>query len=389
MKCKNCGQELMSNTRYCPKCGCPVSYQNPINYQQPIQNRTENYQQQINQSPKKGLSTGAIVVIVIGAVFFALCLLCTGCVACVACAGGSSSSSSDVVYSDTRIKEEKKWSDYYEKHKSEYIEVAVDILHDNIDNYKGKKILTAVKIDDKNAGSFNTSLSHSNSIFYACAFYFKEYDEILDEYKEGEMVVIIGDVDNSGFSWTDISVSNCHIITSGSAAKNKASELDAKSLEAPDATGATGASISSVWAQDYTSINDFKYIIDGNDIYIGRYKGQESKIRINSTYVIDGKDYTVVALNDATFFCDDIQSVIIPEGTKNLADNTFNSCGIKFLYLPSTLESVDDNFWDYFHDVEKIYYGGTEEQWKKICKVSRSDIDVHEIVYNSKLKDLK
>ena len=33
--------------------------------------------------------------------------------------------------------------------------------------------------------------------------------------------------------------------------------------------------------------------------------------------------------------------------------------------------------------MEKIYYGGSESDWKKLCKVDRSDVDVKEIVYNA------
>ena len=145
----------------------------------------------------------------------------------------------------------------------------------------------------------------------------------------------------------------------------------------------------SVWTTEYADINDFDFYIDGNELFIGRYKGREKKIKISSVYTIDEKDVNVVGFNDGTFFCRGVQSVIIPEGTKTLASNTFNSSRVKFVYLPKTLEKLDDTFWGYFHDMEKIYYGGSEEHWNEICAVNRDKIDCKEIVYNTDISELK
>ena len=139
----------------------------------------------------------------------------------------------------------------------------------------------------------------------------------------------------------------------------------------------------SVWATEYTDLEDFDYYFDGNEVYIKEYKGHDDKIKVNSTYKVDGKDRKVVSFSDGTFFARSVDSVILPEGTTHLDNNTFNSCGIKYLYIPKSLKSVDNTFWGYFHDMEKIYYGGSESDWKKLCKVDRSDVDVKEIVYNA------
>lgn len=145
----------------------------------------------------------------------------------------------------------------------------------------------------------------------------------------------------------------------------------------------------SVWAMKYTDIEDFDYYIDGDDLFIGRYKGSDKRIRINSIYTIDGKEKKVVDFNDSTFFCHKSESIIIPEGTKTLDSNTFNSSSVKFVYLPKTLEKPDNTFWGYFHNAEKIYYGGTEEQWNEICTVERDKLDCKEIVYNTDVSELK
>lgn len=130
-----------------------------------------------------------------------------------------------------------------------------------------------------------------------------------------------------------------------------------------------------VWLDGYTDLEDFDYYINGNELHIKRYNGDEEKIRVKSSY--DGKD--VVAFEDATFLALDVTSVIIPEGTKHIDNSTFNSCGVKYIFLPSTLENVENSFWSYLHDVEKIYYGGTNEQWNAMCQFGRKGIDAKEL----------
>ena len=145
----------------------------------------------------------------------------------------------------------------------------------------------------------------------------------------------------------------------------------------------------SVWLDGYTPIDDFEYYIDGNEIYLTDFDSKEKKVRINSSYEIDGNTYNVVSL-DGVFTSDSVTSVIIPEGVHSVARSEFNSCGVEFLYLPSTLQDIgSDSFWWYFHDVEKIYYGGSEEQWNQLCTVERSEIEAKQIIYDANPDDLK
>jgi len=145
----------------------------------------------------------------------------------------------------------------------------------------------------------------------------------------------------------------------------------------------------SVWLEGYTDISDFEYYIDGNEIFLTDFHSSKKKVRINSSYEIDGNTYNVVSL-DGVFALDNVISVIIPEGVRSVAMNEFNRCGIKFLYLPSTLQDIgSDSFWECFHDVEKIYYGGSKEQWEQLCTVERSEIEVKQIIYDANPDDLK
>lgn len=90
---------------------------------------------------------------------------------------------------------------------------------------------------------------------------------------------------------------------------------------------------------------------------------------------------------DGTFALHRVTSVIIPDGTRHISDNIFSNFGIEYVYLPASLEEFKG--WSYFHNVEKIYYGGTEEQWSNFCTVDRSRLDVVQIICNADPNGLK
>lgn len=144
-----------------------------------------------------------------------------------------------------------------------------------------------------------------------------------------------------------------------------------------------------IWATTPTDIEDFDYYMDGDDIFIQKYKGNDDSIYVASKYEIDGKEFSVSELQDGSFLFSDAESVILENGISSLDNNTFNSCDVRHLYLPSSLEAKDASFWTYFHDVEDIYYGGSNEQWNEICTVPREDLDVKQIYCNVSIDDLE
>lgn len=143
---------------------------------------------------------------------------------------------------------------------------------------------------------------------------------------------------------------------------------------------------------DCTSIFKFDYYLDGDEVIIKEYEGSDKKIKICSTYEIDDKEYTVTKFSEGVFSLKSVYSVILPETLKSMPSNTFNSSEIKYVFIPKSLE-VDKSsypFYKYFHDVEVIYYGGSEEDWKMLTNnVDRSEIDAKNIVYDSSIDDLK
>ncbi len=76
------------------------------------------------------------------------------------------------------------------------------------------------------------------------------------------------------------------------------------------------------------------------------------------------------------------KEMIVLATVTSIADNTFNSCGIDYLYLPASL--LDFSGWNYFHNVEAIFYGGTEEAWAVLYTGNRANLDVVKISYEAK-----
>lgn len=139
-----------------------------------------------------------------------------------------------------------------------------------------------------------------------------------------------------------------------------------------------------VWGEEYTSLDEFEYYVNGDEIIITDHIGDSQMLNIKPEY--DGRK--VVRLESAPFMGSNAISVIVPDGVTSMDNNVFNSCDIEYLYLPSTLTDVEDGFWDYFHDTKELYYGGTQEDWNKICHIARNELAIQELYCNVSISDL-
>ena len=143
----------------------------------------------------------------------------------------------------------------------------------------------------------------------------------------------------------------------------------------------------SVWSKTDTPLSDFKYYIDGNELFLKDYIGDSDAVKIASTYNVDGVDLQVVSLNETFTLNSRAKSVIIPEGVCHIEYNTFNSCDVEYIFFPAALKEVDG--WNYFHDIKKIYYGGSEEEWRQLCTIDRADLGVQQVIYDASIADLQ
>ena len=115
------------------------------------------------------------------------------------------------------------------------------------------------------------------------------------------------------------------------------------------------------WANEFTSINDFRYIIQDDSITLIRYEGDDTQILLSPVYTIDGYDYKLISMGDDACFLSEtyITSVIIPEGVEEIGASCFNSCSsLERIYLPSTINEIPDGFFNYFNNYE-VYCDST------------------------------
>lgn len=145
------------------------------------------------------------------------------------------------------------------------------------------------------------------------------------------------------------------------------------------------------WATDCTQISDFDYYLDGEEIIVRKYNGFDKRIKICSTYNVDGKDYLITKFSEGVFALGNVYSVILPDTLKSMPNNTFNSSNIKYVYIPKSIEPQNGYaFYSYFHDVEAIYYGGSENEWMTLTNnTDREKIDAKNIIYDAQIEDLK
>lgn len=139
----------------------------------------------------------------------------------------------------------------------------------------------------------------------------------------------------------------------------------------------------------YAPLTDFEYDLISEGIVLTDYSGDDESVKIAASYYVNGKAYAVVKL-DTTFALSSVDIVCIPEGVTVLTQATFNSCGIKKLYLPSTLTDVPERFWRYFHDLDTLYYGGTEDEFKSLLGSSQNrwDLDIKHMEYEASPDDV-
>lgn len=130
-------------------------------------------------------------------------------------------------------------------------------------------------------------------------------------------------------------------------------------------------SVAKIEKKAQVPVTDFEYKIEGNIIKLIKYNGKAKTLYIKPIYEIKGQSYTT-DLSDFTLGVGNskVNYLIIGEGINKINTYIFNSCDIKCVYFPKSLEIVYDYTLSYFHpdDGEKIdiYYGGTESEWNNI-----------------------
>lgn len=115
-------------------------------------------------------------------------------------------------------------------------------------------------------------------------------------------------------------------------------------------------------------------------------------MKVCNTYRINNEEYQVTKLIESVFFLSNVTSVILLDGLVSISANTLQNSNVKYVYIPATLQLTGQskNFYHYFRDIKKLYYGGSKKQWNLLTNgIDRSKVDIKEIIYYSKIEDLR
>ncbi|MBQ9438211.1 MAG: leucine-rich repeat protein, partial [Lachnospiraceae bacterium] len=61
-----------------------------------------------------------------------------------------------------------------------------------------------------------------------------------------------------------------------------------------------------------------------------------------------------------------VDMLVLPEGYSKLADGTLGGTRIKAVFLPVSIEEIEERNFEHAYGLEDIYYAGTEKQWNSI-----------------------
>ncbi len=300
MKCKNCGRDIHPQSKVCNFCGCPV----------------------YPQSPKKGLSTGAIVAIVLGSIAAAFILLtgsfCIGCIMCMSPGvnsadysvsdTGNKTATETATEATTEASTNKKVSsksEYQKKYSGEVDDafpIDKEVLCENVDALEGKKVLTAFKIADIDYDALKGNIDNGAELLFDIVVNFENEDEI-SFYKKDDVVAVVGVAEKGIFGGATLKKS--HVVLSDKAAEDKLKELDNGSEtqinELEDLRKAIEASNAEVAKENADQYKNECVSIDYSDVERNPHSYEGKKIVVSGTVsqVIEGWfEYTTLIVTD-------------------------------------------------------------------------------------------
>ena len=84
--------------------------------------------------------------------------------------------------------------------------------------------------------------------------------------------------------------------------------------------------------------------------------------------------YGVISIEEGTFStCNSLRNAIIPYGVTSIGDDAFANCPLTSIIIPDSVKSIGYNAFGYCFSLGDVYYGGTEEQWNDITRVTIDD----------------
>ena len=117
------------------------------------------------------------------------------------------------------------------------------------------------------------------------------------------------------------------------------------------------------------------FVDDYGNIYVkeaGNYYANKKEWTVENVVIpseIDGKKVTGISQG---IFCTDkggyknIKTIVIPNGVEYISNDAFRKSNITSIFIPSSVQTIGGRAFDDCKNLETVYYGGTEEQWKQI-----------------------
>lgn len=85
---------------------------------------------------------------------------------------------------------------------------------------------------------------------------------------------------------------------------------------------------------------------------------------------------TLQSIGYNCFNANGLKEVTIPEGITQIEDNTFNYCSdLTTVYIPASVESIGIYAFHNCRSLDRIIFGGTEEQWRNMIRTPDWDLE--------------
>lgn len=347
MNCPKCNFQNKENSKFCEQCGYPLPTQNPIPPVPPVPPEPKR---------KKPWYTRwwIWVLMGIGTIFLLFCSTCT----CAMFMPESLKSTPDSVAKQAESQSVKPTEKPTEKEKpaekekptekptekemtseeiinqivnSGFEEVSASVLYNHYEDYKDKKVVTAILVTDT---AYKTLYSDIDNDGSSSELYFSfDKSSDMNEAKEGSYAIVFGVGDEISTFGSHKKFKNCYVAATGEQAKIEYDKLAREALNAEKKKQAEAEEKVKKEKEDYIKsckTIDYKTLSRNPD----KYKGEHFKLTGQVIQVLDSdswfSDATTLRINITKHdneYVDDwwedtiVATVVIPKGADRILEN--------------------------------------------------------------------
>lgn len=331
MNCPKCNFQNKENSKFCEQCGCPLPTQNPIPPVPPVPPEPKR---------KKPWYTRwwIWVLMGIGTIFLLFCSTCT----CAMFMPENLKSTPDSVAKQAESQSVKPTEKPTEKEmtaediinqivNSGFEEVSASVLYNHYEDYKDKKVVTAILVTDTEYKALYSDIYNDGS---SSELYFS-FDKSSDtnEAKEGSYAIVFGVGDDISTFGSHRKFKNCYVAAVGEQAKIEYDKLAREAINAEKKKQAETEQKVKKEKDDYIkSCKTIDYMTLSRNP--DKYKGEHFKLTGQVIQVLDSdswfNDATTLRINITKHdneYVDDwwedtiIATVVIPKGADRILEN--------------------------------------------------------------------